>query len=80
MAETLPNPLPDALHVDHRAVPALRDYPAPDIDSQLLAADVEGGFFVVLLTTHRAEDLPGATAYMRSLTDLPGVLRQLGIA
>jgi 2,4'-dihydroxyacetophenone dioxygenase len=58
MAETLPNPLPEALHVDHRAVPALRDYPAPGIDSQLLAADVEGGVFVVRLVGQPGASVP----------------------
>jgi quercetin dioxygenase-like cupin family protein len=57
MTETHP-PLPEALHVHHRAVPPLRDYPAPGIESQLLAADIEGGFFVVRLVGAPGTSVP----------------------
>ena len=58
MAEALRNPIPEALHVHHRDVPALIDYPAPGIESQLLAADVEGGFFIVRLVGQPGSSVP----------------------
>ena len=58
MVAALTPTLPEALHVDPSKVPALRDYPAPGIDSQLLAADVEGGFFVVRLVGRPGASVP----------------------
>ncbi len=58
MADAPSHALPEALHVAPHDVPALRDYPAPGIDSQLLAADVEGGFFVVRLVGAPGASVP----------------------
>ena len=50
--------IPQALHVNSRTLPALKDYPAPGVDSQLLAADVEGGCFVVRLIGQPGASVP----------------------
>src|SRR4051794_6452792 len=49
---------PEALHVSTADVPTLRDYPATGIDVQLLAADVEGGFFTVRLIGRPGASVP----------------------
>ena len=52
------NDVPEALHVSTADVPFMRDYPAPGIDVQLLAADVEGGFFTVRLIGKPGASVP----------------------
>ncbi len=41
-----------------RRDPVLKDYPAPGVDSQLLAADVEGGCFVMRLIGQPGASVP----------------------
>jgi quercetin dioxygenase-like cupin family protein len=50
--------VPQALHVNSRRLPALKDYPAAGVDSQVLAADVEGGWFVVRLIGQPGASVP----------------------
>jgi len=58
MTPHLHEAVPEALHVNQKAVPLLKDYPAPGVDVQLLAADVEGGFFTVRLIGQPGASVP----------------------
>jgi 2,4'-dihydroxyacetophenone dioxygenase len=49
---------PQALHVNKRSLPSLKDFPAPGIESQLLAADIANGFFVVRIVGQPGAIIP----------------------
>lgn len=72
-----PNPEPYLLGAAVLGVKASRCIVLEDAPSGVESGLRAGMQVIAVLTSHTAEQLPGASAYVRSLTDLPAALRNL---